>query len=261
MPSLYSLKRQIIDIGKRMYARGMVAANDGNISARVDEKRVLITPTGISKGFMHLSELVLMDRDGKILAGEKKPTSELEMHLAVYRKRPDVHAVCHAHPPYATAHAVAGIALDTCVLSEVITALGSIPIVPYATPGTSQLQEALLPYLEAYDAFLLENHGALTVGKNLTEAWYKMETLEQAAHINFISHALGTPHILNDEQLTGLLKQRERFGVRTPAVCKTSDRQEAIGKPSLSATSSEKDKIERLVQQIVEHISNDLTPD
>ena len=248
MPSILTLKQQIVDIGRRMYQRGMVAANDGNISARVDESRILITPTGISKGFMQPSDLVTIDFDGRVLEKGKTPTSELDLHLAVYRERPEINSVCHAHPPYGTAHAVVGIPLDTCFLSEMITALGSVPVVPYATPGTVELPAALRPFIRKYDAFLLQNHGVLTLGKDLTDSYHKMETLEHTAHINFISRLLGTPNILEDEQVEALLKQREKFGVQSKAVCKTSN-------PQKNINDLNSDEIEEIIRQIIKSLS------
>lgn len=247
MPSLYSLKQQIVETGKRMYQRGMVAANDGNLSIRVDDNRILLTPSGMSKGFMQVSDLVLVDLSGTVISGDKKPTSEMGLHLTVYEERPQIQAVCHAHPPYATAFSVVGKSLDSCILSEMITVLGSVPLVPYATPGSPQLPEAIRPFVAQYDAFLLQNHGALTVGKDLTDAYHKMETLEHSAHVYFVSQLLGSPHVLDEEQLKDLLEQREKFDIETAAVCK----------PAPAATPknniSEKE-LEKIIQQIVNRL-------
>jgi L-fuculose-phosphate aldolase len=215
--SLVSLKKEIIEIGKRVYARGYVASNDGNISARINKKHILITPTGISKGFMKMSDLIVVDMNGKVISGKKKPSSEIQMHLHIYKERTDVNSVCHLHPPYATGFAVAGIPLDQFILQEVIITLGTIPLVPYGTTGTEELYKPLLPVLQNYDAFLLANHGALTVGTDVFNAYYKMETLEHVAQIVFIAKQLGNLNILSAEQVQKLTALREKFGIKTNA--------------------------------------------
>ena len=221
--SIYSLKRDIVEAGKRVYDRGYVASNDGNISARVDEKRVLITPTGVSKGYMSPDDMVLVDMDGKVLSGGKKPSSEVFMHLRIYKDRPDVNSVCHAHPPYATGFAVAGIPLDECVLPEVIIVLGGIPIVEYGTPGTEEFFKPVLKYLKNHDAFLLANHGALSIGKDVLNAYHKMETLEHFAHIAFVSKQLGHMNRLNTDQVQKLIDIREKYGITTDVACKSCE--------------------------------------
>jgi L-fuculose-phosphate aldolase len=212
--NLALLKKAIINAGRRVYERGYVASNDGNISARIDKKHVLITPSGVSKGFMNNADLIIIDLNGKVVKGGKKPSSESLLHLQIYKERPDVNSVCHAHPPYATGFAVAGIPLDQNILSEVIISLGSIPLVPYGTPGTEECYQALLPILKQYDAFLLANHGALTVGQTVLDAFHKMETLEHFAKIFFIARHLGKVNTLNDEQIQKLILQRKLFGIR-----------------------------------------------
>ena len=158
------LRADIVEVGRRMYARGYTASNDGNISVRLDADRLLMTPKSVCKGFMTPDMMCITDLDGRKLQGERDPSSEMLMHLEVYRQRPDVQAVVHAHPPTATGFAVAGIPLDRAVLAEVLTTLGSIPIAEYATPSTSELPEAVRKYIKAHDGMLLANHGALTVG-------------------------------------------------------------------------------------------------
>jgi L-fuculose-phosphate aldolase len=212
--SLVSLKKDIIEAGKRAYARGYVASNDGNISARIDKKNILITLTGISKGFMKENDLIVVDMNGKAVSGKKKPSSEIQMHLQIYKERADVNSVCHLHPPYATGFAVAGIPLDQYVLQEVILTLGTIPLVPYGTTGTEELYKALLPFLQNYDAFLLANHGALTVGTDIFNAYNKMETLEHVAQIIFIAKQLGNVNTLNAVQVEKLVSLRKKFGVK-----------------------------------------------
>ena len=162
-----SLRADIVEVGRRMYARGYTASNDGNISVRLGSRRLLMTPKSVCKGFMTPDMMCITDLDGKKLQGDRDPSSEMLMHLEVYRQRPDVQAVVHAHPPTATGFAVAGIPLDRAVLAEVLTTLGSIPIAEYATPSTRELPEAVRKYIIAHDGMLLANHGALTVGGDL----------------------------------------------------------------------------------------------
>jgi len=221
--NLLTLKRDLVEVGRRVYARGYVASNDGNISARLDDKRVVITPTGVSKGFMTPEDMVVVDLDGKVISGNRKPSSEVFMHLAVYKNRPDINSVCHAHPPYATGFAVAGIPLDKCILPEVVIVLGGIPLVEYGTPGTEDFFRPVLKILDKYDAFLLANHGALTIGKDIYNAYYKMETLEHFAHITFVAEQLGHMTVLNKEQVQKLTDLRQKFGVRTDVACVTCD--------------------------------------
>ncbi|MBK8946890.1 MAG: class II aldolase/adducin family protein [Ignavibacteriae bacterium] len=221
--NLITLKKQIVEVGKRMYDRGYVASNDGNISAKVDDEKVVITPTGVSKGFLTPDMMVVVDMNGKTLNGNKKASSEVFMHLQVYKDRPDVRSVCHSHPPYATGFAVAGIPLDKCVLPEVIIALGNIPIVEYGTPGTDEFYKPVVPLLKDYDAFLLANHGALTVGKDVLNAYHKMETLEHFAHIAFVAQQVGSIKTLNKDQVKKLTDQREKYGIRTNAGCITCE--------------------------------------
>src|SRR5919202_2138756 len=158
------LRADIVEVGRRLYARGYTAANDGNISVRLDSARLLMTPKNVCKGFMSPDMMCITDLEGRKLAGDRDPSSEMQMHLEVYRQRPDVNAVVHAHPPIATGFATAGVPLDKAVLAEVVTTLGSIPIAEYATPSTTELPDAVRKYVKAHDGMLLANHGALTVG-------------------------------------------------------------------------------------------------
>ncbi len=197
-----------------MYARGYVASNDGNISARLGKNRILLTGKGISKGFMKTKDLSIVDMDGQTISGNSKPSTEIFLHLQIYKDRPDVQSVCHAHPPYATGFAVAGIPLDQHVLPEVIIALGTIPLVEYGTPGTEDFYRPLKPLLGSFDAFLLANHGALTVGKNVMDAYHKMETLEHFAHIAFVALQLGKITPLKKNQVRKLVDARGKYGIR-----------------------------------------------
>jgi len=249
--SIFSLKTDIITAGKRMYDRGYVASNDGNISARIDSERVLITPTGVSKGFMKPDDLMIVDYEGKVISGSRKPSSEMFMHLQVYKQRPDVNSVCHSHPPYATGYAVAGIPLDKCVLPEVVIALGSIPLIEYGTPGTEEFYKPVLKLLNDYDAFLLANHGALTVGKDVINAYHKMETLEHFAHIAFVAQQVGYVNTLNKEQVQKLKDQREKFGIRTTVGCVSCEDTSA---GSCSADTENNTPDELLIKKITDEV-------
>lgn len=221
MKSILVLKKEMVEVGRRMYVRGYVASHDGNVSVKLDENRILITPTGVSKGFMKHADLVLTDRDGRVLKGDRKPSSEIFMHLKVYQERPDVNSVCHAHPVYATGFAAAGIPLDKHVLPEVVIALGTIPLVEYGTPGTAAFYKPLIPYLKDHDAFLLANHGVLTVGEDLRKAYHAMEIVEHFARIYFVSLQLGRVQELAQEEVEKLIQLRKKFGIRPDSGRKT----------------------------------------
>jgi L-fuculose-phosphate aldolase len=212
-----SLRADIVEVGRRMYARGYTASNDGNISVRLDPNRLLMTPKSVCKGFMTPDMMCITDLDGKKLQGDRDPSSETLMHLEVYRQRPDVQAVVHAHPPTATGFAVAGIPLDRAVLAEVLTTLGSIPIAEYATPSTRELPDAVRKYIKAHDGMLLANHGALTVGADLFGAYYKMETIEHFAKISLVARTLGRENLLSREEVTRLQDLRGAYGIKAPA--------------------------------------------
>ena len=210
----------MVEIGRRLWVRGYVAANDGNVSVRIGEREIITTPKNVSKGFMTPDMMVVTDLQGKKIAGDREPSSEIKMHLQVYRDRPDARAVVHAHPPTATGFAVAGIPLDRAVLAEVITTLGSIPIAEYATPSTDELPIACSKYLKAHDGLLLANHGALAIGPDLFTAYHRMETIEHFAKISLVTRTLGREHLLSREEVQRLQGLRGMYGIASPApVC------------------------------------------
>jgi L-fuculose-phosphate aldolase len=176
-----------------------------------------MTPKSVCKGFMTPEMMCITDLEGRKLQGDRDPSSEMLMHLEVYRQRPDVEAVVHAHPPIATGFAVAGIALDRAVLAEVLTTLGSIPIAEYATPSTRELPEAVRKYIKAHDGMLLANHGALTVGADLFAAYYKMETIEHFAKISLVARLLGRENLISREEVIRLQGLRDTYGIKAPA--------------------------------------------
>jgi L-fuculose-phosphate aldolase len=206
-------KKLICDIGKRVYEKGFVAANDGNISVRIGEDEFLITPTNVSKGFLTPDMIIKVDREGNVLEGDYKPTTEMKMHLLVYRERPDVHAVLHVHPPYATAFAIAGIPLDQAIMPEAIVSLGTIPLAQYGTPYTDEVPAAVKTHVYDHQGVLLENHGALTWGKNLEQAYYLMESLEFTAKINWISKLLKGDRELSKENVAKLIGIKTMMGL------------------------------------------------
>lgn len=211
MPSERQIRRQIVLFGGMLHQRGYVAATDGNLSVRLDEDRVLATPTAMCKGMMRPSDLVIVDLEGRCLAGRRCVSSEIGMHLLVYRRRPDIRAVVHAHPPTATGFAAAGMALNQPLVSEVVIGLGSIPLARYGTPGTPELCEALEPFLSQYDAILMSNHGVVTYGTDLHQAYMKMETVEHFAQIALVTHVLGRQEPLGDEELEKLVLARSKY--------------------------------------------------
>jgi L-fuculose-phosphate aldolase len=213
--NMQQVKRDIIHCCHRMYQRGYVASNDGNVSVRISEDRVITTPTGMSKGFLSADQLIITDMDGKKVSGTLRPSSEIKMHIMVYRERADVKSVVHAHPVTATGFAVAGIPLSKCVLPEAVIVLGVVPIVPYGTPSTDEIPNAIKPLIQDYDAFLLENHGALTIGSNVIDAYHKMETIEHFAQISLVARQLGQENTLSKEQVVKLMQVRERLGVKS----------------------------------------------
>src|SRR6188474_3628640 len=230
-----TLRADIVEVGRRMYARGYTASNDGNISVRLGADRLLMTPKSVCKGFMTPDMMCITDLEGRKLQGDRDPSSELLMHLEVYRQRPDVQAVVHSHPPLATGFAVAGIALDKAVLAEVICTLGSIPIVDYATPSTPELPAAVRQYIKAHDGLLLANHGALTVGPDVYGAYYKMETVEHFAKISLVARLLGGERLISQEEVLRLQNLRGKYGITSPApIC--LDDMDGSGAPVVDAS-------------------------
>ncbi len=246
-------RREICTAGRWIHDRSFVASTDGNISVRLDSRRVLTSPTGISKGLMTPDDLVITDLKGRKLAGRREPSSELAMHLLIYNRRPDVHAVCHAHPPIATAHAAAGLALNKALLSELVIALGCIPVVRYGTPGTQELSDALEPMVQDYDALLLANHGVVTCGPDLLTTFFRMETVEHFAHVSLVTEMLGKQVLLSGRDVEKLLAARARYGTTTastvsPGCPVTSDTAaQAAGKSERISVTRE--ELESLIEE------------
>ena len=219
-PTDEEAKKLIVEIGRRMYDKNFVAANDGNISCKVDDDIIWTTPTGVSKGFMSEDILVKMRLDGTVLSqGPLKPSSEVKMHLRVYNENPAVGGVCHAHPPISTSFAIAGMGLDRAIYPEALVNLGTVPCVHYETPGSQGIPDSIAPYCRDYNALLLANHGALAWGKDLMEAWYRLESAEHYAMvIMYTGNIIGKANVLSCDQVGELVEIRKRMGVTSGGV-------------------------------------------
>lgn len=206
-----AVREEICEVGRRLYQHFLVAASDGNISVRISENEILMTPTNISKGYMTPEDIVKLTPDGSLISanGGHKASSERRMHLAIYRERDDVRSVVHAHPPTATGFAVANVSLDQPFLPEVVVRAGVAPVVPYAIPGGDELPDSIVPYVKDHNSLLLGNHGAVTYGTTLRDALFNMETLELNARIYLVAHQLGHIEYLNETQVEAL---RQRYG-------------------------------------------------
>ncbi len=210
-------RRDVCTVGRWVHQRGFVASTDGNISVRLDPRRVLTSPTAVSKGMMALDDLVITDLEGRKLAGRRNPSSELAMHLLIYKRRPDVNAVCHAHPPVATGYAAAGLPLNKALVSEMVLALGCVPVARYGTPGTPELSDALEPLVQRHDAILMANHGVVTYGPDLLTAFFRMETVEHFARVSLVTELLGKQVLLSSGDVEKLLAARARYGATATA--------------------------------------------
>jgi L-fuculose-phosphate aldolase len=210
-------RRDICTVGYWLHQRGFVAATDGNISLRLNPQRILTSPTNICKGMMSPDDLVITDLAGNRIAGHRNPSSELAMHLLIYRRRPEVNAVCHAHPTTATGYAAAGLPLNKALLSEAIMGLGCVPLAEYGTPGTLELTESIEPLIQMHDAILMANHGVVTYGADLLTAYYRMETVEHFARVALVTDLLHKQVLLSSEDVEKLLAARARYGLETAA--------------------------------------------
>ena len=215
MKTEQQLREDILLVGRLMFEKGWIAANDGNITIRLSEDRLLATPTGVCKGMLRAEDLLICDLAGEKLCGERECTSELAMHLTIYRLRPDVKSVVHAHPPVATGFAAAGRALDMALLPEVVITLGSVPLADYGLPGTPALTEGMLPYIPKYDALLMANHGAVSYGDDVLQAFQRMEIVEHFARITLVAEMLGGAKVLPRVEVQKLFDSRARYKVKS----------------------------------------------
>ena len=199
MSNIQHFRRQIVEYGKRLYQRNYIGASEGNISVKFDRSKVLITPSGKCLGYLKPSDMVVLSAGGRKISGKYPQSSEYQLHLAIYHHRPDIKAICHAHPLYSTAYAVVGVPLDKMILPEIIITMGIIPLIEYCTPGTTELFEKMSGLIDSHDAFLLQNHGVVTLGKDLEEAFNKLEMVERYAQILFIANQIGKPWEIPEE--------------------------------------------------------------
>jgi L-fuculose-phosphate aldolase len=211
MKSLLQHRHEIVHFGRLLHQTGLVAATDGNLSVRLGDSNFLCTPTLMSKGMMAAEDLVVVDALGHKVMGERNVSSEIAMHLFIYRNRSDVGAVVHAHPPTATGFAAAGIPLDSALCSEIVITLGTVPLANYETPGTPELAEALAPLVGEHDAILMANHGVVTYGEDLLSAYMNMETVEHYAKIALVTHMLGRQKPLSETHLSKLREIRLKY--------------------------------------------------
>lgn len=212
----FKLKEQMCEIGRRIWLKGFCAGNEGNHSVRIGPDRVLCTPTGISKGNLKPDDICTVDMEGKQVAGKRKRTSEILMHLAIYKARPDVKAVVHSHPPHATAFAIAGVELPTCIHPEAEVFLGAVKTAKYVTPGDTRLGESLLPYVKDSNTILLQNHGTVTFDVDLENAYYKLEIVDAYSRILLLAKQIGSIRPLDGAEMKELLDLKVRFGLDEP---------------------------------------------
>jgi L-fuculose-phosphate aldolase len=247
---LEELVGSLLEICRRVDAKGFVTATDGNISARLPNGNFLATPTSLNKGFVTAGDLVEITPEGARVAGRRNPSSEMDMHLFIYKNRPDVNAVVHCHPVYATGFAAARIPMNECLFPEVIVGLGAVPLAPYATPSTREVSEAIGPFVKSADAILLANHGVVTYGKDLWDAYFKMEKVEHAAHIQFVARMLGGEKTLTSDDIAKLR-----------AISVASYGKDFSGKPACEVLPPEpdaeftKEEFQKIVEEVKKRLS------
>jgi L-fuculose-phosphate aldolase len=210
-------REDLLRVCQLIYEKGWVAMNDGNVSIRLDENRILCTPTAVSKGFVQPEDLIICDMGGAKVEGQRECTSEIAMHITIYSLRPDVRSVVHAHPPTATGFASAGKALDKAMLPEVVIQLGAVPLAAYGLPGTPALTDGMLPYIPQFDAILLQNHGCTCYGRDVWEAFFRMEMVEHFARITFVAEMMGGASALPRKEVEKLFAARARYNVNSRA--------------------------------------------
>jgi L-fuculose-phosphate aldolase len=214
--SEFKIKEEICEIGRRIWLKGFCAGNEGNHSYRIGENRVLCTPTNISKGQLKVDDICTIDMEGNQLAGKRKRTSEIMLHLAIYKARPDVKAVIHSHPPHATAFAIANIDLPTCIHPEAEVFLGAVKTAKYVTPGDKRLGESIMPYVKDSNTVLLQNHGTVSFAEGLEEAYYKLEIVDAYARILILAKQVGGIRTMAPDEMKELLELKTRFGLKEP---------------------------------------------
>jgi L-fuculose-phosphate aldolase len=212
--SEWKLREEMCEVGRRVYAKGFAAANDGNISYRLSEDRVLCTPTRVSKGFMKPDDLCIVDLDGKQVSGKRKRSSEILLHLTIMKTRPDVKSCVHCHPPHATAFAVAHEPIPKCTMPEFEVFLGEVAITPYETPGGQAFADTVIPYVKDTDTIILANHGTITCGSDLMDAYFKTEIIDAYCRILLLARQLGPINYYSDAKAAELIKLKPGLGIR-----------------------------------------------
>ena len=251
------IREQICEVGRRVWQKNWVAANDGNISMRLGDEFIITTPTGVSKGFMTPDMLLKVDLDGNVRGGYLKPSSEIKIHIEAYKRRDDKRAVVHAHPPVCTGYAVANIPLDFQTLPEIIITLGRVPLAQYGTPSTTELSYSISELIVCHDAVLLANHGAMTLGKDVMDAYYNMERVEHFASISLVAHQLGRMQPISEPDVKKLEDIREQFGIKIGGSacinCGTCTGTESC---QLSTKSEYEDLIEEVTKKIMKELNS-----
>ncbi|MHB1346988.1 MAG: class II aldolase/adducin family protein [Candidatus Humimicrobiaceae bacterium] len=259
------IRADIVDVCHKIYNNGWVAANDGNISVLIEDGLAICTPTGISKGVMTPDMLIKVDINGNMIEGEKdlRPSSEIKMHLDILKNKPGVNSVVHAHPPYGTAFAVAGVPLNDCILPEIVISLGHIPLTKYGTPSTFEIPDSVREHLKDNFVFLLENHGALSTGSDVYQAYYRMESMELFAKIAVIARSIGNVNTISEPNVKKLLKLRSDWGMDTEnfSGCKVGNKlmnYDSIvsGSNTMSAGKDDNEKITLTKKELVEIIQS-----
>jgi L-fuculose-phosphate aldolase len=261
--SEHELRQEVLRVGRLLWERGFVAATDGNLSVRLGSNRLLVTASGLSKGFLSADDLVVIDGDGEPLPAYRgrgrRASSEIAMHLEVYRQRPDVNAVVHAHPPLAVAFSIAGVSLARCVIPEVIVTLGGIPTTGYATPGTAEVPASIRQAIREYDAIVMAHHGSLTVGRTLWEAYLRLEKVEHTAQITLAAQQLGRVQMLSPQAVQALaakrrdlLQQEGRDLCQDCSVCVLGD-----GYPPADGPADEAALVQQITRAVMKNLEGD----
>ncbi len=250
-------REQICEAGRRLWMKGWVASNDGNISMKLDDEIFITTPTGISKGFMTPDMLVKVDINGNVRDGYMKPSSEVKIHIEAYKRRNDIGGVVPAHPPICTGYAVANIPLNFRTLPEIIISLGRIPLAEYGTPSTSELSDSISELILCHDALLLANHGAMTVGKDVMEAYYNMERVEMFANISFVAQNLGGMKPISEPDVKKLEDLREEFGIKIGgSACMNCGTCTGTESCEMSTEPEHEEIIEEITRKIIKELDN-----
>lgn len=237
MSVLNQIRAEITEIGRRLYERDHICGTEGNLSARLSDGKILITPSGANKGYLKPEDMIICSADGEKLDGAGEPSSETKLHTEIYEWRKDVIAICHAHPIYSTAYSVAGISLNRPVLPEIVGTLGAIPLAGYASPGSPDLPETLADLIDRYDAFLLKSHGVLTVGKSIEDAFDKLESIERFARVLFLADRMGGAKLLSVKETERLLRKAGRMNIMSELEFRPGDKAGGIQSRNKGASS------------------------